>query len=362
MSSDPVDILIRILKGAVHAKASDIHLRANATPLVRIEDELCPLEHPILTEEEVDAGFSALADYGQVAAEARLQRQVDFSCVVPDVARFRIHAYQQAGSRAMVLRRIPNSIPRFSELRLPRVIKRISALQRGLIVVTGATRNGKSTTIAAILEYINQHEPRHIVTLEDPIEYVFSDQVASFSQREVGRDLDSIDEGLESALRTDPDIIFIGEVRSSREFDVALNAAESGRLVVTTLHSADCVRAISRMIHYYPADQRDSVRQRLADNLMAIVAQRLVPKRGGRERILVTEVLVRSPTVQDCIRDPNRLRALPAALDKAAHEYGSHSFDQQLVRMVRDGLISLDTAKGVANSPNDLVRALNVTR
>jgi len=360
--ADAVDTVIRILKGAVHAKASDIHLRAGSAPQVRIDDELCPLEHPPLTPAVIEAGVRALAQYARVPPEKLDRLQVDFSCVVPDVGRFRAHCYRQGGSQAVVLRCIPSEIPDFAKLRLPRVIKRIAGLRDGLLIVTGATRNGKSTTIASVLDYINRHEPRHVITLEDPIEYVFEDNVASFSQREVGRDLNSMQDGLESALRADPDIVFIGEVRTPAEFDVALHAAESGRLVVTTLHSGDCIRAISRMVHFYPADQRDSVRQRLADNLAAIIAQRLVPKRGGRSRILVTEVLTRSPTVQDCVRDPARLRALPAALDKASHEYGSHSFDQQLVRMVRDGLISLDTAKGVANSPSDLVRTLKVTR
>jgi len=356
------DAGVRILKGAVAAKASDVHLKAGSPPIVRIDGEICPLDHPKLSAPFVDSFIALLAATAGVDPEKLGRPQFDFSVVVPDTARFRAHVYRQSGSLAVALRRLPHPIPDFATLRLPPVIKRITTAQRGLVIVTGATGQGKSTTIAAMLEYMNQTLPRHVVTLEDPIEYVFEPQQASFSQREVGSDVDSFAQGLDGVLREDPDVVFVGEVRTLAEFDVALNAAESGRLVLTTAHSADAVKALARAIALYPQDARDATRNRLADTLAAVIAQKLLPRRGSRDRILVTEVLTMSPTVQDCIRDSARLRAVTAALDAATHEYGSHSFDQQLLMLVRDGIITLDTAKAAATSASDLVRSLKVTR
>lgn len=350
---------MRILKGAVAAHASDVHLRAGSAPVVRIEGDLVPLDHPTLSDSLVATMAHALAERGGVEIRGS---QADFSCQLPGVGRFRVHAYRQSGRLAIVLRHIPDQIPDFATLRLPPVAKRIVGTERGLVMVCGATGNGKSTTIASFLEYINQNATKHVVTIEDPIEFVFDEKHSSFSQREVGRDVESVMQGLEGAMREDPDVLFIGEIRTLEQFDVALNAAESGRFVISTFHSGDATRAVQRMIHMYPPDYRDGAAHRIADCLAAVICQRLVPRRGARQRILVTEVLVRSPTVQDCIRDPSRLRGLPAALERGTHEYGTHTFDQQLLQMVRDGLVTLDTAKAVANSPNDLARALKITR
>lgn len=329
--------------------------------MVRIDGDLCPLDHPALPEAVVQATVQGLAGWSGVDPSRLREKQVDFSVQVPDVGRFRVHAYRQNGTFALALRHIAFPVPDFATLRIPPVVKRIALLDRGLVLVTGATGNGKSTTIAAMLQFVNQNIPKHIVTVEDPIEYIFEDEVASFSQRELGRDVDSYDQGLEGAMREDPDIIFLGEIRTFEQFDLALNAAESGRLVISTFHSQDAMRAIQRMVNFYPVDERDALRNRISDALGGIVCQRLVAKRGGRERILITEVLTRSPTVSDCIRDGSRLRGLTAALDKGTHEYGSHSFDAQLLLHVRDGHIALETAKAVASNPSDLARNLKVT-
>lgn len=356
-----LEISLRILRGAVAADASDVHLKAGSAPMVRIDGDLCPLDHPALPEAVVQATVQGLAGWSGVEPTRLREKQVDFSVQVPDVGRFRVHAYRQNGTFALALRHIPFPVPDFATLRIPPVVKRIALLDRGLVLVTGATGNGKSTTIAAMLQFVNQNIPKHIVTVEDPVEYIFEDEVASFSQRELGRDVDSYDQGLEGAMREDPDIIFLGEIRTFEQFDLALNAAESGRLVISTFHSQDAMRAVQRMVNFYPVDQRDALRNRIADALGGVVCQRLVAKRGGRERILITEVLTRSPTVSDCIRDASRLRGLTAALDKGTHEYGSHSFDAQLLLHVRDGHIALETAKAVASNPSDLARNLKVT-
>lgn len=355
-----LEAALRILRGAVAAKASDVHLKAGCVPRVRIRGQVIPLEHPPLTPELVSTLLQSLAGVAGVDPARWQQKQVDFSCEVPELGRFRVHGYRQNGHWAGVLRYVRKSIPDLSALRLPAVVKRIAQLERGLIMVTGATGNGKSTTIAAFLEHINQKLPKHIVTLEDPIEYVFEDNIASFSQREVGRDVDSIQQGLEGALREDPDVLFVGECRTLNEFEVALHAAESGRLVITTFHSTDVERAIARVVNMYPNERQDQARNRLADVLQAVISQKLLPHKGSTELILCTEVLTRSPTVIDCIRDAQRLRAITAALEKGTNEYGSHSFDQIMMGLVRDGLLALETAKAHVHSANDFVRAMNL--
>ena len=354
--------MLRILRGAIAAQASDVHLKATQKPRVRIHGQLCPLDHPELSEETVQTAVGALASLARITADRLSGKQVDFSCEVPDVGRFRVHAYRQSSTVAAALRYIPSTIPDFTALRLPPVVKRIASVERGLVLVTGATGNGKSTTIAALLEFINQKYPRHVVTIEDPVEYVFRDNVASFSQREVGRDVDSFQQGLEGVLREDPDVLFVGEIRTQDEFSIALNAAESGRLVISTFHSSDVERAISRMVHFYPGEYRDAIRHRIADVIAGVVSQRLIPKNQATEKILITEVLTRSPTVIECVRDPARGRGLAAALEAGNAEYGSHSFDQTLAAMVKDKLIAMDTAKANARSANDFMRGMKLMR
>jgi twitching motility protein PilT len=288
--------------------------------------------------------------------------QVDFSCVLPDSGRFRAHLYRQSGTHAMVLRRIQDPIPDFAALRLPAVLKRIAQADRGLVLVVGATGNGKSTTIAAMLDFINQTASKHVVTCEDPAEFIFRDKLSTFSQREVGRDVDSFEQGLHGALREDPDVLFIGEVRTTEALETALNAAESGRLVISTSHAQDAARTVQRLINMYPLDFRESARGRIADVLVAIIAQRLVQRKNARQRILCTEVMTNSPTVKDCIRDPTRFRGLNAAIEAGTHEYGSHTFDQMLLAMVRDQLITPETAQVAATNPSDLTRNLKVMR
>ena len=360
-SSQALDVLMRILRGAVAAKASDLHLRVGIAPRVRIQGQLLPLEHPPLAEGTIESALTSLASVARIDTSRLQRKQTDFSCEVPEAGRFRVHTYRQAGTLAAALRFIASPIPDLASLRLPPVVKRIAQLERGIIVVSGATGNGKSTTIASLLEHMNQKLPRHIVTLEEPIEYIFQDKVASFSQREIGRDVESMQQGLEGVLREDPDVLFVGECRSLAEFDVVLNAAESGRVVVTTFHSADAERAIARMIGMYPTENQEQARNRLADALGAIICQKLITPRKGN-LMLVTEVMTRAPTVIECIRDATRLRGLTAAIEKSSHEHGCHSFDQVLLGLVREGIVSVDTAKAHVHSANDFVRALNLTR
>ncbi len=363
LSSANVAVLRRILKGALAARASDVHLRVNQPPLVRLEGELCALEHPDLGSELLEEVCHQLCLWGEVPRARHEHKQLEFSVGIPDIGRFRCHVYRQRGTRAAVLRHIPSPVPSFAQLRLPAVIKPICNSRRGLVAVTGATGNGKSTTIAAMLSFMNEQSCRHIVTLEDPIEFLFEDQRSSFSQREIGIDVDSFEDGLEGALREDPDVIFVGEIRDSKTFDVVLNAAESGHLVVTTMHSTNASSAINRMVGFYPPTEQASARERLADAVTAIVAQKLLPKKGSQsERVLVTEVLRRGGTISECIRDPARFRGLPSALDQNFHELGTHTMDHQLIAMVQNNVLAVETARAAARSPKDLVRHLKLNR
>jgi twitching motility protein PilT len=361
-AGDPGETIMRIMRAAAKLGASDVHLRALAPPIVRLEGELRPLNHPPLTDAIVQGAARALAEGAGVPPEKMKLLQLDFSCVLAGAGRFRAHMYRQSASTALVMRRIQDPIPDFATLRLPAVLKRIAMAERGLVLVVGATGNGKSTTIAAMLQFINQTVSKHIVTCEDPAEFIFTDQMSTFSQREVGRDVDSFEMGLHGALREDPDVLFIGEIRTTEAMEIALNAAESGRLVISTSHAQDSARTIQRMINLYPIDFRESARGRLADVIVAIVAQRLVQRKNARSRVLCTEVLTGSPTVKECIRDPARFRGLNAAIEAGLHEYGSHTFDQMLIAMVRDGLVAPETATAAATNPSDLMRNLKVTR
>jgi twitching motility protein PilT len=356
------DRALRLLRAASRYGASDMHLRVDAPPFVRLDGELRPLQYPVLSLEFVQAAVEVLAFSAGVAQDKLTRTQLDFSCVLSSTGRFRVHMYRQGGTPALVLRRVQDPIPDFATLRLPPVVKRIAQLNQGLVMVVGANGNGKSSTIASILEYMNQTIRCHIVTVEDPVEFIFRNQISTFSQREVGRDVESYERGLEGALREDPDVLYVGELRSFEALELALNAAESGRLVVSTCHAQDSFRTVSRLINLVPADFRESVRSRLADVLVGVVGQRLVPRRGTRSRILCTEVLVNTPTVRDCLRDPARLRGLTAALEAGTHEFATHSFDQMLVQLVKDGLVAPETAQAVATSPSDVARVLKGVR
>jgi twitching motility protein PilT len=359
---DAGDKALRLLRAATKLGASDIHLRVDSPPFIRLEGELRALGYPALSHEFVQAAVEALAFSAGLTPEKLARHQVDFTCVLSSTGRFRAHLYRQSGGPALVLRRVQDPIPDFAALRLPPIVKRIAQTNTGLVLVVGANGNGKSSTVASMLEYINQNTRCHVVTIEDPVEFVFKNQLVSFSQREVGRDVESYERGLEGALREDPDVIFVGELRSAEALELALNAVESGRLVISTCHAQDAQRTVARLINLVPADFRDSIRSRLADALAGIIGQRLVQRRGARSRILCTEIMINHAIVRDCIRDPARLRGLTAALEAGAHEFSTHSFDQTLVQMVKDGLVALETAQATATNPGDLMRVLKGVR
>ncbi len=253
----------------------------------------------------------------------------------------------------IVLRIIPVEIPNFEQLNLPPVLPQISALPRGLVLVTGVTGSGKTTTQAAMIHYINQNFRRHIITLENPIEYLHRDINCSITQREVGTDTSSFQTGLRAALREDPDVILIGEMRDTETIDTAIKATETGHLVISTLHTPDSVTTITRTISVFPPEEQEQLRVRLAESLQAVISQRLLPRADGNGRILACEVMVVTAAVRDCILDPQKLDEIRKLMEEGRQQYGTQTFDLHLMDLVKHGLVEYETAKYAATNPTD---------
>lgn len=353
---------LEVFAEAWAAGASDVHIRAGSSPLARVEGELRPMGHGILGETAVRSITTDLLDAAGLTHDHLEGFQVDFACSIAGLGRMRVHAYRHSGGSGLVARRIADPVPDFAALRLPPAIKKLALGDQGLVIVTGGHASGRSTTVASMLDYVSQRLARHIVTLEHPIEYAFRDARSTFSQREIGRDVANVEEGLEGALREDADVVFVCELKTAADIEAALVAAESGRLVIATASAPDSVRAIQAMVGKFAPEQRDSARNRIADALLGVLAQKLVSRARSKERVVVTELLLRTPTLQECIRDPGRVKAIHAALEAGTHEHGTHTFDQELFGLVRDNVVSPDAAKAAATSPHDLSRRLRVGR
>jgi twitching motility protein PilT len=270
-----------------------------------------------------------------------------------------VNIYRQRGSLAIVLRIIPTTVPTVEELNLPPVVKKIAEYERGLVLVTGATGSGKSTTLAAMIRHINETRQVHILTIEDPIEFLHQNQTASISQREIGPDTRNYVVGLRSALRQDPDVILVGEMRDAESIDIALKAAETGHMVFSTVHTTDAAKTIGRLLGVFPADEQNIVRSRLADNLKATVSQRILPRADGKGRCVACEVMVATVTVQEFIKDMERTDELKDVIEKGKKQYGMQSFDQHLSEMYQNKIITLEIARQASTNPNDFERALH---
>ncbi|HLL53830.1 MAG TPA: PilT/PilU family type 4a pilus ATPase, partial [Myxococcaceae bacterium] len=257
------------------------------------------------------------------------------------------------------LRIIPPEVPTMESLGLPEVLRTIASQERGLVLVTGATGSGKSSTLAAMINHINQTESVHILTIEDPIEFVHKNIKASVSQREIGTDTENFNIALRAALRQDPDVILVGEMRDTETIDIALKASETGHLVFSTVHTTDAAKTIGRLVSVFPAEEQPMVRMRLADNLKGTISQRLLPRLSGKGRVAALEIMVQTKTVQEHIRDPQKTGGLKDVLEKGSDTYGMQSFDQHLSRLYREQQISLEVASGAASNPADFQRALN---
>jgi twitching motility protein PilT len=320
--------------------------------------ELLAAKYPPLTHADTEA----IANFVLQAPGAGFTpldfREVDRSYSLPGVSRFRASVFKQRGSWGLVMRTIPFAIPDFDTLNLPAAVRTVAEARRGLIVVTGATGNGKSTTIAAILNHVVQQERLHVVTIEDPIEFIFQSSKGLVIQREVGSDTASYSDALRAALRQDPDIIMLGELRDRESADICLKAAETGHLVITSLHTPDVTRSVGRIVGLFPSDEQDTVRSRLADNLQAVLSMRLMLRADATGLIPAVEALLATSMVREVIRDGSRTGELRQYMETAGADLGMHSFDQYLYRLHEQKRISLDTALGNATYRADLERRI----
>ena len=344
----------RLLEAAVAARASDVHLRANTAPFVRVDGVLSRTTGSAMSSELIEKVIAATSgrDPGQVPD------RFEYSYQCQNIVRVRAHAFRESGQWALSLRVIPFAIPSFSDLRLPPVVKTLAESGPGLVLITGPTGSGKSTTVASILHYLTSHETVHLVTIEDPVEFRIGDVPSCVSQREIGRDSPSVTEALRELLREDPDVIFIGEIRDLPALEVAMQTAETGHAVYSTFHTATALKTIQRLIAMFPADEQPAARARLADSLRGVLCQRLLPRKDSRGRVLCTEVMINNYAVKDCIRDPVRTPGIPAIIERSSDQQ-MHTFDKCLASLVRESLVVPEVALAYATAPADFRRALN---
>src|SRR5437763_10641523 len=342
----------QILLDAVERRASDIVIKAGNTPLARINGELVPLypDAEKLMPPDTEQMVRQLMPEFRVK-EFENEQEADFAYAVPGLGRFRVNAFRQRGSVSMVLRTIPMEAPTFEELKLPHVVRELAEEDRGIVLVTGTTGSGKSTTLAAMIRHINSTMRKHIVTIEDPIEYLYRAECCGINQREIGSDTASFKRALRRVLRQDPDVILIGEMRDEETVQTALSAAETGHLVFSTLHTADAGETVNRILEFYAPAQQTPALSMLSGTLKGVISQRLVPTADGVGRTAILEVLRMTGRVHDIIKDGD-VSALPDIIAEGSF-YGMQSFDQALYAAVTDGRIDMETALSYATRPHD---------
>jgi twitching motility protein PilT len=342
-----------LLAETVKRGASDLHLKVGTPPMVRINGNLRPMLDRRKVNQEDTAAISAKIMNLRQKKQFKECHEVDLAYGLAGVSRFRVNIFQQRGSIGIVFRTIQTRIKAIRELLLPNVLEKLSMENRGLILVTGATGSGKSTTLAAMLDFVNQNRAAHILTIEDPIEFLHKDKKSIVNQREVGADTNEFLGALRSAMRQDPDIILVGEMRDKETVETALRAAETGHLVLSTLHTLDAVETLNRIIGIFPAGQQDQIRIQLAAVLSAVVSQRLVPRKDGRGRLAAIEILVNTELVREYILDKGRSHKLHGIIEKGAGQYGMQTFDQHLIKLVNRGLVNYDDALAYSSRPDD---------
>lgn len=345
--------LAQLLQRVVHADASDLHLKAGNYPIMRIHGALRPdRESPKLDPATLQTLAAAIIP-DALAERFATEHEVDFSHSVSGLGRFRCNVYKQRGTVAMALRVIPVEVSSIEELDLPPVLTKVAEEERGLILLTGTTGSGKSTTLASLIRHINTTRSAHIMTVEDPIEYLHQDRKAIISQREVDVDTGSFGTALRSALRQDPDVILVGEMRDLNTIETGLTAAETGHLVMSTVHTLDATETINRLVTAFPTHQHAQVRQQLASVLKAVISQRLLPRADGTGRCVAVEVMLNTPFVRECISDPERTHLIIEALAAGASQYGMQTFDQSIFSLYERGLVSYDTALRAASNADE---------
>jgi twitching motility protein PilT len=345
--------LNEILKIALKGGASDIHLKSGLPPIFRVDGALVPLKN----------AERLLPDYLEKVATGIMNplqkerfdgnRECDLAYGIAGLGRFRVNVFQQRGTVGIVFRVIPFGVKTIDQLVLPKVVESIANEQRGLILVTGTTGSGKSTTLAAMIEHINSARTCHIMTIEDPIEFLIRDRRSIVNQREIGVDTNTFANALRAALRQDPDVILVGEMRDFETIETALTAAETGHLVLSTLHTLDATETINRIISVFPPYQQKQVRIQLASILKAVISQRLVPRADAKGRVPALEVLVTTARVRECIADKDRTKEIHDAISKGFTTYGMQTFDQSLMQLVKKGLVTYEEALKHVSNPDD---------
>ncbi len=349
-----VVIVDEILKAALKVGASDIHLKAKKKPVFRINGKLIKLnEGPSISPREIEEIANRMMNPQQKDTFEKY-REVDLAYSIEGVSRFRVNIFQQRGSISIAIRVVPHEIKSFDELNLPPVIRDIANEERGLVIVTGTTGSGKSTTLAAIIDWINRNKSRHIITLEDPIEYTQNDINSYINQREIGVDTTSFARALRAALREDPDVILVGELRDLETMEICLGAAETGHLVFTTMHTLDAQETVNRMLTVFPVHQHNQVRYQLSQVLKAVISQRLVPRADGKGRVPAVEVMIVTSRIRELISTPERTKEIRQAIEEGYLHYKMQTFDQCLFDLYNKKLITYEEALAQATNKDDL--------
>lgn len=348
------------MAAAAKHKASDVHLHPGNPPGFRIQGDLVDVKVQPFTSEEILGICNDLVKASGGEADFRTVKDYDGSFEIKGLARFRFNIFKNRGSFGVILRLIPAVIPTIDQLNLPPVLKQIAAMHRGLVLVTGATGSGKSSTLAAMIDYVNSNWPMHILTIEDPVEFVHTKKKSRFTQREVGPDTGSFAGALRAALRQDPDIILVGEMRDPETISIALKAAETGHMVFSTVHTTDAQKTIGRLIAVFPPEEQRMVRMRLAENITATISQRLVKRCDTKGMIAVQEIMVANTGIRECIADPEQIGQLNDYISKSndGEKGGGQTFEQHLVKLYSEGIISLEDAKEASTNPADFERNL----
>src|SRR5512144_2049765 len=345
--------LNELLKTTAERKASDLHLKVGTAPILRINGRLMPIETEKRTTQE-EALTTALSIMNNVQkARFKEKNELDMAYAVPGLGRFRVNVFQQRGSVGMVFRMVPGKIANFEDLMLPPILQKIASEQRGLILVTGTTGSGKSTTLAAMIDFINTSRTANIITIEDPIEFLHRDKKSIVNQREIGSDTFTFGDALRSALRQDPDVILVGEMRDFETISIALTAAETGHLVLSTLHTLDAAETINRVISVFPPYQQKQVRMQLASVIKGIVSQRLVSPADGKGRVPAVEVMLGTMSVREAIINEQKTRMIPGIISSGMVHYGMQTFDQSLLTLYKKGLITYEEALMTATNADD---------
>ena len=342
-----------LLTTAVSKGASDLHIKVGTYPIIRVNGELVSLDQESkISQEDAVAILSTIMNDAQKKRYIE-KKEVDLSYGIAGLGRFRVNVFQQRGTIGLVFRVIPMKILTIEELGLPKILEKLAIEPRGLILVTGTTGSGKSTTLAAMIEHMNTYKTMHIMTIEDPIEFLYRDKKSLINQREIGNDADSFANALRSALRQDPDVILVGEMRDFETIQTALTAAETGHLVLSTLHTIDASETINRIITIFPPYQQKQIRMQLASVVRGVVSQRLVPRADGSGRVAAVEVMISTATIRECIMDQDKTRKIHDVIAAGASQYGMQTFDQSLYKLYTQNLITYEEALLRCNNPDD---------